>query len=283
MSGAQPHTGLVSRRVRRISDGQALELVEELAEEAAVALTFNGEPHAVMMGTPLDLEDFALGFALSERIIASPQELLDYRRTELDGGVQLSLQIPPERMAALRGRQRSLEGRSSCGLCGLRQIADALRPAPHAGAGIVIEPPALQRALRGLQEAQPLNAASGAVHAAAWADAQGRLLELREDVGRHNALDKLIGALARAGIDTEQGFVLLTSRASYEMVQKSAAVGISLLAAISAPTALAVELADDAGMTLIGFARGERCTVYTRPGRMRLADARKTRAEGIQG
>lgn len=283
MSDAHKHTGLISRRVRRISDGQALELVEEVAEEAAIALSFNGEPHAVMMATPLDLEDFALGFALSERIIATPGELLDYRCSELARGVQLSLQIPAERMATLRSRQRSLEGRSSCGLCGLRQIADVLQPAPHASAGIVIEPPALQRALRGLQEAQPLNAASGAVHAAAWADANGRLLELREDVGRHNALDKLIGALARHGVETEQGFALLTSRASYEMVQKSAAVGISLLAAISAPTALAVELADDAGMTLIGFARDNRCTVYTRPGRLQLAAARPSRAEGMQG
>ncbi len=261
--------GYVSRRVRRIVIGRdPQEHNECIAEEVAVALVYNDEPHVVMMATPGDLADFALGFSLSESIIAHRDELLGFDAIELDGGIQLSLRIPPARQAALRERPRGLEGRSGCGLCGTRHLADAVRPPRHAAAGVVISHAALRRALNELRESQPLNAVTGAVHAAAWATADGTLRWLREDVGRHNALDKLIGAMAHAGVDAAHGFAVLTSRASYEMVLKSASAGIPLVAAISAPTSLAVDLADEAGITLIGFARDDRCTVYTRPARI---------------
>jgi FdhD protein len=220
------------------------------------------------MATPLDLEDFALGFSLSEGIIESAAELLDVQQLELEQGVQLSLQIPPLRLEHLLQRPRGLEGRSGCGVCGTRHIADVLRAPRHASAGFVVDPLALRRALGELRQQQPLNAATGAVHAAAWATADGEVQCLREDVGRHNALDKLIGALARAGVQAGRGFVVLTSRASYEMVLKSASAGIPLVVAISAPTSLAIDLADEAGITLVGFARDDRCTVYTRPARL---------------
>ena len=276
------HSGLARRHVRRINGTQIDEHEENLAKECAVALVYNGEPHVVMMATPRDLEDFALGFSLSENIIAEPGELLDFSSAELPEGIQLSLRIPPARELALRERPRGLEGRSGCGLCGVRHLADAVRPPRHAGAGSVITTAALRRAFAALSTAQPLNAACGAVHAAAWADADGTLHWLREDVGRHNALDKLIGAMARAQLDASRGFALLTSRASYEMVLKSASACIPLVAAISAPTALAVELADEAGITLIGFARENRCTVYTRPGRIRVETDTPRAAEEIR-
>lgn len=254
--------------MRRIVGREVLEREDSIAEETAIALVYNGQPHAVMMATPLDLADFALGFSLSEGIIESPAELLDVQQLALEQGVQLSLQIPPARLERLLARPRGIEGRSSCGICGTRHIADVLRAPRHASAGFVVDPPALRRALAELRAGQPLNLATGAVHAAAWATPDGEIRWLREDVGRHNALDKLIGALAQAGVPASHGFVVLTSRASYEMVLKSASAGIPLVVAISAPTSLAIDLADDAGITLVGFARDDRCTVYTRPARV---------------
>ncbi len=264
---AQP--GLVRRRVRQLVGRDVIEREDGIAEEAAVALVYNEQPHAVMMATPLDLEDFGLGFSLSEGIVDRADELLDVRVVRLEQGLQLSMRIPPERQQRLRDRPRALEGRSGCGVCGTRHIDDVLRAPRPALAGIVVDAVALRRALDEMRTRQSINAETGAVHAAAWASPDGAVQLLREDVGRHNALDKLIGALARAGTPAAQGFVVLTSRASYEMVLKSASAGVSLIVAISAPTSLAVDLADEAGITLVGFARNDRCTVYTRPARVR--------------
>lgn len=259
--------GAVAREVQR-HRGEAVErLRDAIAEEVPVALLYDERPHVVMMATPRDLADFALGFSLSEAVIADAGELeLVEERTLLEG-IELRLRVPAARAEALETRRRNLTGRTSCGLCGAQALEDAVRqPAPVSG-GPVIDAPILRRALADLHERQPLNVATGATHAAAWVHADGAIALLREDVGRHNALDKLIGAMARAGEDVRRGFLVVTSRASYEMVQKAATVGIALIVAISAPTALAIQLAEQTGVTLIGFARRDSHVVYTQPQR----------------
>ena len=245
-----------------VRDGAAQATQDCVAEEVPVAIIVNGAPHVVMMATPCDLADFALGFVLSEAIVESAEEadILDVRA--LDNGFEVSLRIPESRHARLADRRRNLVGRSGCGLCGSETIAEAMRPAPHVPAGLSIEATALHRALHALRQRQPINAVTGATHAAGWADVSGRLLLVREDVGRHNALDKLIGAMSHERLDCARGFAVITSRASYEMVLKAATIGMPLLAAISAPTALAVRMADDAGLTLVGFARNNNHVVY---------------------
>lgn len=243
-------------------DGLTQATQDCVAEEAPVALIVNGAPHVVMMATPGDLADFALGFCLSEAIVERREDVELLGVTALDNGFEVSLRIPPERHARLADRRRNLVGRSGCGLCGSETIAEAMRPAPHVPAGLPVETTALHRALHALRSRQPINAITGATHAAGWADASGRLLLVREDVGRHNALDKLIGAMSVAHLDPARGFAVITSRASYEMVLKAATIGLPLLAAISAPTALAVRMAEDAGLTLVGFARNNNHVVY---------------------
>ncbi|HEY9540685.1 MAG TPA: formate dehydrogenase accessory sulfurtransferase FdhD [Luteimonas sp.] len=240
-----------------------------VAAEVPVAFACNGEPFAVMMATPEDLEDFAFGFALAEGIVASADEVvIDSIETSLEG-VAIALSIPSDRASVLEARRRSLEGRSGCGICGMAQVEAVLRPPPPVGTGTVITTDALDRALRELQGRQPLNALTGATHAAGWADSDGRITLVREDVGRHNALDKLVGAMVRAGIDPQVGFAVVTSRASYEMVMKAAQAGITVLAAISAPTALAIALAESSALTLVGFAREHGHVVYAHPRRLR--------------
>ena len=256
--------GAVRRAVERQRAHDAGVGEDWIAAEVPVAIHYNGTPHVVMMATPDDLADFALGFSLSEGVIASPTELEGVVETTLLEGMQLALRIPAERAEAVARRQRNLTGQTSCGLCGTQDLEDVVRHPPRVAAAPPVGAQALPRALAELAQAQPLNALTGATHAAAWADVDGRLVLVREDVGRHNALDKLIGAMARARIDVRAGFVVVTSRASYEMVQKAATAGIGLLAAISAPTALAVHLADATGVTLVGFARGDDHVTYTR-------------------
>ncbi|GAA0717552.1 formate dehydrogenase accessory sulfurtransferase FdhD [Dokdonella soli] len=262
------HAGYVHRPIRRWRGGEVAQLTDAIAEEVPIALVYNERPHVVMMATPRDLEDFALGFSLSEAVIAQAHELEAVGTQTLLEGIEVRLRIPPVCAEALEARRRNLTGRTGCGLCGAQALEDAVRqPAPVAG-GPRIDPATLQRALAQLHERQPLNVATGATHAAAWVRADGDVALLREDVGRHNALDKLIGAMSRAGEDVQQGFLIVTSRASYEMVQKAATVGITLLAAISAPTALAIHLAEETGLTLIGFARREGHVVYSHAQRM---------------
>ncbi|WP_293373391.1 formate dehydrogenase accessory sulfurtransferase FdhD [Nevskia sp.] len=245
-----------------VRDGSRVATQDCVAEEVPVALIVNGAPHVVMMATPCDLADFALGFMLSEAIVASADEVEILGVSALDNGYEVSLRIPEVRRAKLADRRRNLVGRSGCGLCGSETIEEAMRPAPHVPAGLSIETAALHRALHALRQRQPINAVTGATHAAGWADASGRLLLVREDVGRHNALDKLIGAMSIERIDAARGFAVITSRASYEMVLKAATIGMPLLAAISAPTALAVRMAEEAGLTLVGYARNNNHVVY---------------------
>lgn len=271
-SRACSRPGAVARGVRRHRDGRTATAQDLVAAEVPVAFAYNGEPFVVMMATPEDLHDFALGFSLSEGIVEDPAQLRILGVETFLEGVSLQLQIPPAHAAALQARRRNLQGRSGCGVCGGESIEAVLRAPRPLPAGGAIAPAALARALRELRQSQPLNALTGATHAAGWADADGRVQLAREDVGRHNALDKLIGALATAGLDPASGFAVVTSRASYEMAMKAAQAGIPLLAAISAPTALAIALADSAGLTLIGFARDRDYVVYSHPQRLTQAE-----------
>lgn len=244
-----------------------------LAEEAPVELHYNGEAFAVMMATPADLEDFAIGFSLSEGRIDRAGDIRGVTvHAQLEGFV---IEIDAPTAAAAKAEDaRQLPGRSGCGVCGSRRLEDVLRPAPPVPDGPALADDALQRALAALTQQQPLNAGTGAVHAAAWASPAGDILLVREDVGRHNALDKLLGALSRDNADLRAGFVLVTSRASYEMVTKAARLGVGVLAAISAPTALAVDLARAGNLTLAGFVRPGRHVVYSHPQRLRSAASR---------
>ena len=234
-----------------------------VAEEIPVALVYNGISHAVMMVTPADLEDFAIGFSLTETIIQSPDELYDIEVDFTPNGAAVEMQIAAERLVTLRALRRSMAGRTGCGLCGVESLAMAVRPVATVRPHPVISDRAIQSAVAALQAHQPLQAETGATHGAAWCDLEGRILDVREDVGRHNALDKMVGCRRRANRDLDRGFALISSRASFEMVQKSAAVGIGTLVAVSAPTAMAIRKAREAAMTLVGFARPGRHVIYT--------------------
>lgn len=249
-------------------DGKFSRLHDYVAEEAPVSLVYNGVPHVVMLATPLDLEDFALGFSLTEGILRHPDELISVRVFNRSEGIEVLMRIPDERFAGLPEKGRNLTGRTGCGLCGAATLRQAVRhPEPVTG-GVTLTASELHQALRELRALQTLNRMTGAVHAAAWVVPGKGIAKVREDVGRHNALDKLIGVLAKTRVDRSEGFVLVTSRASYEMVQKCAAAGISFMAAISAPTALAIRLAEETGLTLVGFARDDSHVVYANPQRL---------------
>jgi formate dehydrogenase accessory protein FdhD len=224
-----------------------------------------------MMATPEDLEDFAVGFTLSEAIVSSVREIANVRVDRYSQGIEVHVTLPGPAADALIARGRQLVGRTGCGLCGVETISEVLRPTPPVAPGWSVEPAALWRAEASLVGCQPLNRATGAVHAAAWTTADGALQVVREDVGRHNALDKVVGALARDGRDGSQGFVLITSRASYELVQRAATAGIPLLAAVSRPTGLAIRMAEAAGLTLVALVRGTTANVYTHADRVRMA------------
>jgi formate dehydrogenase accessory protein FdhD len=236
--------------------------------ERPVAFVYNQEPYTVMMATPADLEDFALGFSLAEGIIKRVGEFGGVTRREAAAGLELDIVIPARRARALAARPRNLAGRTGCGLCGIQSLNQALRPLPvQVPDRPQVTPAAILRAVEQLPDRQPLNRQVHAVHAAAWCGLDGAIRLLREDVGRHNALDKMIGARARAG-DAAPGFALITSRLSVEMVQKAATVGMAILVALSAPTTLALEQAAAAGLTLVAGARPEALQVYTHPERI---------------
>jgi FdhD protein len=276
----EPVTGaMVPLSVQRF-DGQRLNAaVDWAAEEVAVSFEYNGVGHAVMMASPDALADLGLGFSLSEGIVEHAGELLDLELHAHELGLRIAMRITAKRFAALKQRRRNLAGRTGCGLCGVDTLEQALRPLralpPRAPAEVaLLEPARLNAAMAALDDAQPLRAASGATHAAGWLafdEAAPLLQAVREDVGRHNALDKTLGALARAGTDSARGGVLLTCRASVEMVQKAVACGVPLLVARSAPTALAVRRAQALGLTLIGFARRGTFVVYANAWRLRAA------------
>lgn len=264
-AGIEAHTNY---RVQRRVGGLATGGDESVAEEVPVALVYNGVSHAVMMATPDDLEDFALGFSLSECIVRRPGEILDLDIVERDNGVEVQMRVSAQRALELREFRRSMAGRTGCGLCGTESLDQLKRRASRVDSTAVLASGALPRALAGLESMQHLFRLTGAVHAAAWCDPQGAIELVREDVGRHNALDKVIGAVAAQRGDFGDGFVLMTSRASYEIVQKAAAVGIAVVAAVSAATGMAVRVAEESGVTLVGFVRGERHCVYTHPERV---------------
>jgi len=255
--------GSVVRGVARRRGDTVRTLEDHIAEEVPVAFVYNDAPFAVMMATPADLEDFAQGFAVSEGIVEAFDDAQVTSVEHLLEGVEIRVRIPQDRAEILQQRRRSMSGRSGCGVCGSELLEAALRSPAPVGEGIKVTASALQRALRELRGLQPLNARTGATHAAGWALADGRVVLVREDVGRHNALDKLIGAMHRTGHDPQAGFLVVTSRASYEMAMKAASAGIAFMAAISAPTALAISLAQRTGLTLLGFAREDGHAVYT--------------------
>lgn len=251
--------------------GQVFAATDWVADEVAVALEYNGISHAVMMASPTDLEDFARGFSLTEGIVDTLDQIRDIDLVESPQGHTLQIEIAAACFARLKDRRRSLTGRTGCGLCGTDSLAHAVRrPAPVATPATPFAIAAVARALAALRSQQHLLDATGATHAAAWCHADGTIALVREDVGRHNALDKLVGALSVSEVDAPSGFIVVTSRASFEMVQKAACAGVALLAAISGVTALAIDVAQAAGITLLGFARGDNASVYSHPEQIQL-------------
>jgi FdhD protein len=250
--------------------GSAQPGTDHLAEEVPVALVFNGISHAVMLATPADLEDFALGFALTEGLVSEAGEVYGIDVEPTGEGIELRLEVASACEWRLKERRRNLAGRTGCGLCGTESLGQVRRALPAGLPAVSLAPGVPGLALRALRERQARQALTGAVHAAAWCDREGHIVLLREDIGRHNALDKLAGALRRAQIDPGQGWVLVTSRASFEMVQKSAMIGAGLLVAVSAPTTAAVDLARQCGLALAGFARGDDFVAYASPERLGL-------------
>lgn len=248
--------------VTRLRAGQFSQAEDELAEEVPVALEYNGVSHAVMMATPRDLEDFALGFSLSEGIVGSALEFYGAEVEHGAGGITVRIDIASAAFARLKDRRRNMSGRTGCGLCGVDSLEQVLRPLPWLAPSRALSARAIRQALAAVKAHQPVNRITGATHAALWCDRNGDPVAAFEDVGRHNALDKLIGSRALACLDAGDGFALITSRASVEMVQKAATAGISALVAISAPTALAARTAQQCGMTLVAFARGDDFVAY---------------------
>lgn len=240
-----------------------------IPEETAIAFTYDGGSYAVMMATPRDLEDFALGFSFTEGVISSPADIKQLEIVEHDSGTELRMWLTDPRAAALGKRRRYLAGPTGCGLCGIDSLTETLRPISRVAGGAAFAPAEIMRALSALPPRQELNRQTRAVHAAAFWRPKAGLVAVREDVGRHNALDKLAGAMLRGETRGDGGMILLTSRVSVEMVQKTAAIGAPLIVAVSAPTALALRTAEAAGITLVGVARDDGFEVFTHPQRIK--------------
>jgi FdhD protein len=266
---AETSARVPSRRVSkaRVEDTQRL-----IPEEVPVALVYDGSTHAVMMATPADLEDFAVGFSVTEGIIAGRSEIREIEIVEQEKGIEARMWLAPQSGRNHAARRRRIAGPTACGLCGVESL-DAAVPEPRrVGKSASATADEVQKALAAMQPQQTLNITTRAVHAAAfWDSAKGTIALLREDVGRHNALDKLVGAVMSAGLDPAKGFVVLTSRVSVEMVQKAAALGVEILVAVSAPTALALRVAETAGITLVAVARPDAFEIFTHPHRIALA------------
>jgi FdhD protein len=234
-----------------------------IAEETPIAFTYDGSTYAVMMATPGDLEDFALGLSLTEGIVAAPAEIETLQIVEEDIGIELRMTLASHRGNALAERRRMMTGPVGCGLCGIESLAEAVRAVPAVTGGIAIRAADIRAALDATQAAQAINKQTHAVHAASFWTPGAGLVALREDVGRHNALDKIAGALAKAGADAAKGIVVVTSRLSVELVQKAAMIGAPILVAVSAPTALALRTAETAGITVVAVARSDGFEVFT--------------------
>lgn len=252
-----------------------------VAEEVPVALVFNGISHAVMMASPSDLEDFALGFALTEGLLLSPQELYGVEMCHVANGIELQLEVSSACEWRLKERRRSLAGRTGCGLCGTDSLSQVRRDLSDVKS-VHVNAQAVIRAEAQLRQWQHLQQLTGATHAAAWVDLSGQILRVREDVGRHNALDKLIGDLVRNQIDSAGGFICITSRASFEMVQKALVFGVGVLAAVSAPTALAVEVAKSHNLALVGYVRNNQLVAYSFADRLNLGSVQTHNKEVIE-
>ena len=266
-----PVAGARAAPVSGLRQGEVFQSTDWVAEEVPVALVYNGVSHAVMLASPSELEDFAVGFSCSEGIVDGLHQIYDLEQTETAQGITLSIEIAASCFARLKDRRRTLAGRTGCGLCGTDSLAQAVRqPAPLRTVP-VFAASAVSAALGKLRERQLLLGVTGASHAAAWCTSAGEIVLLREDVGRHNALDKLLGALSRAKLPASEGCIVVTSRASYEMVQKTASAGVGLLAAVSGVTGLAIDTAQGCGLTLLGFARGQDVSVYSHPERINLS------------
>jgi len=257
-----------SHPLTRLSDGSATRDAASIAEEIPVAFVYNTESFVVVMASPADLEDLAVGFSITEGIVDRFAEIEQVDVVRHSRGIELQIGIPGANAARLDNRRRGLSARTGCGLCGIESIDELLKPPPQVSTGATFTHAALWHAAAQLEAQQPINNETRAVHAAAFADRNGSLLVVREDVGRHNAVDKVIGSLERSGTDPSSGLLLVTSRASYELVQKAAIAGVPVLAAVSRPTGLAIELADRAGITLVGLLRGRSANVYSREDRL---------------
>jgi len=241
---------------------------DEVAEEVPVALVYNGISHVVMMASPKDLEHFAMGFSLSEGIIESPQDIYGMDVVPSCNGLEVQVELSSRRFMGLKERRRALAGRTGCGVCGVEQLNDIGKPVQPLPFTQTFDLANLDNALRHLNDFQPVGQLTGCTHAAAWVQPSGHLAGGHEDVGRHVALDKLLGRRAIEGETWQQGAVLVSSRASYEMVQKSAMCGVEILFAVSAATTLAVEVAERCNLTLVGFCKPGRATIYTHPQRL---------------
>ncbi|MBR0928068.1 formate dehydrogenase accessory sulfurtransferase FdhD [Bradyrhizobium diazoefficiens] len=249
-------------------NGVASEGTRFIPEETPLALTYNGGTYAVMMGTPQNLEDFAVGFSLSEGIVKSVDDIRSLEVVRLDDGIELRMWLAPEDAARISERRRHVAGPTGCGICGIESIAEAVRPAAVVSQGQSFTPGEIMAAMQAIAPLQSINLQTRAVHAAAFWSPAGNIVALREDVGRHNALDKLAGSLARSRTDAAGGMVLLTSRVSVEMVQKAAAIGAPVMIAVSAPTALAIRTAEAAGITLVAIARQDGFEIFTHGSRV---------------
>jgi FdhD protein len=259
---AAPAGAGIEVTVDRWVRGSTVHTTDRVAEEVPVALLYNGEPHVVMLATPQNLEDLARGFSLSEELVDTPDEIRGIDVQIQPDSAEVRIAIAWERFPELLRRRRNLTGRTGCGLCGTETLEQAVRGQSQVGAGPQVSIAQLHAAIEELPPRQLLNAKTGSVHAAAWVVPGTGIVTVREDVGRHNALDKTLGALVQAGTDLQAGFILVTSRASYEMVQKTAAMGVTFLAALSAPTSFAIHHAQRCGLTLVAFARREQHVVY---------------------
>jgi FdhD protein len=255
-------TGFQERQVLRHRGSDATRTTDSVIEEVPVALVFNGISHAVMMVTPRDLQPFAMGFSLTEGLVAKAADIFDIEVHEHARSFEIDITIASQEFVQLKQQRRSMAGRSGCGVCGIESLQpERIDAAPLHAEGAL--QPAIATAASQLGQYQELMRATGGVHAAAWCDAQGNVLRVCEDVGRHNALDKLIGHLALDGVDMRRGFVFMSSRASYELVRKAARMNIPMLATISAPSTLAIDIAAEAGIKLVSFCRQDNCVEYT--------------------
>lgn len=251
-------------------DGALVSGDRMVPEETAIAFSYNRIAHAVMMATPGDLRDFAVGFSITEGIVASHAEIEELEIIPVAEGVELRMWIAAAAMRAVEARRRQMAGPTGCGMCGLESLGQAMRGAPTVPPGLRFSPAQVQAAVAALFPAQTLNRLTRAVHAAGFVQ-PGQAPLVREDVGRHNALDKLGGAMAHAGVDPAAGMLVMTSRVSVELVQKAARIGVPVLVAVSAPTALALRIAGQAGITVAGIARDDGFEVFTHPGRITMA------------